>query len=117
MNIITVTGIRPDFIRMSEVFRALDSDPSINHILIHTGQHYDKLLSGVFFQELNIREPDYNLEIGGSGKEHFHQNAELTVKLIELIRSEAIFEERGYQRGAYRGWHEVWRSKDAGRDK
>ena len=90
MNIITVTGIRPDFIRMSEVFRALDSDPSINHILIHTGQHYDKLLSGVFFQELNIREPDYNLEIGGSGKEHFHQNAELTVKLIELIRSEDL---------------------------
>jgi UDP-N-acetylglucosamine 2-epimerase (non-hydrolysing) len=90
MNIITVTGIRPDFIRMSEVFRLLDSDPNINHTLIHTGQHYDKLLSDVFFQELEIRKPDYNLEIGGEGKEHFHQNAELTVKLIELIRSERL---------------------------
>ena len=90
MNIITVTGIRPDFIRMSEVFRALDSDSEINHILVHTGQHYDKLLSDVFFHELEIRKPDYNLEIGGKGKEHFHQNAELTVKLIELIRNESL---------------------------
>ena len=43
INILTVTGIRPDFIRMSEVFRALDRDPEINHTLIHTGQHYDQL--------------------------------------------------------------------------
>ena len=90
MNIMTVTGIRPDFIRMSEVFRALDLDGDINHTLVHTGQHFDRLLSGVFFDELGIREPDYNLEIGGIGKEHFHQNAELTVKLIELIRNEQL---------------------------
>ena len=90
MNIITLTGIRPDFIRMSEVFRKLDAEPSVNHILIHTGQHFDSLLSGVFFEELDIRTPDYNLEIGGPGKEHFHQSAELTVKLIELIRKEEL---------------------------
>ena len=47
--IVTVTGIRPDFIRMSEVFRALDKAPWCQHVLIHTGQHYDDLLSGVFF--------------------------------------------------------------------
>jgi len=90
MNIITVTGIRPDFIRMSEVFRRLDQDVDIIHTLIHTGQHFDQLLSGVFFEELDIREPDYNLEIGGRGKEHFYQNAELTVKLIELIRNKQL---------------------------
>ena len=89
-NIITVSGIRPDFIRMSEIFKKLDSDNSINHTLIHTGQHFDSLLSSVFFDELEIRKPDYNLEIGGAGKEHFHQNAELTVKLIELIRNENL---------------------------
>tara|TARA_B100001939_G_C16942763_1_gene618971 strand:- start:1828 stop:2769 length:942 start_codon:yes stop_codon:yes gene_type:complete len=44
----------------------------------------------VFFEELEIREPDYNLDIGGQGKEHFHQNADLTVKLIELIRSQSL---------------------------
>jgi len=87
-TIVTISGIRPDFIRMSEVFKRLDSCRDINHILIHTGQHYDKMLSDVFFDELNIRKPDYNLEIGGPGKEHFHQAAEITVKVIELFRKE-----------------------------
>jgi UDP-N-acetylglucosamine 2-epimerase (non-hydrolysing) len=83
-NIITVTGIRPDFIRMSEIFKKLDEN--FNHTLIHSGQHYNKLLSDVFFDELNIRKPDYNLNIGGDGKEHFHQTSDLSIKLIELIR-------------------------------
>ena len=87
-TIITVTGIRPDFIRMSEIFKKLDEN--FNHILIHTGQHYDKLLSDVFFEELEIRDPDYNLNIGGGNKEHFHQTGELSVKLIELIRKEKL---------------------------
>ena len=87
-TIITITGIRPDFIRMSEIFKKLDEN--FNHILIHTGQHYDKLLSDIFFDELNIRKPNYNLSIGGDGKEHFHQLADLSVKLIELIRSENL---------------------------
>lgn len=87
-TIITVSGIRPDFIRMSSIFKKLDD--SFNHILIHTGQHFDKLLSDVFFDELEIRKPDYNLGIGGMGKEHFHQTSELQVKLIELIRNENL---------------------------
>ncbi len=87
-TIITVSGIRPDFIRMSSIFKKLDD--SFNHILIHTGQHFDKLLSDVFFDELEIRKPDYNLGIGGMGKEHFHQTSELQIKLIELIRNENL---------------------------
>ena len=87
-TIITVTGIRPDFIRMSEIFKKLDDN--FNHILIHSGQHYNSLLSDVFFDELEIREPDYNLGIGGPNKEHFHQTGELSVKLIELIREKAL---------------------------
>ena len=87
-TIITVTGIRPDFIRMSEIFKKLDEN--FNHILIHTGQHYDKLLSDVFFDELEIRDPDYNLNIGAGNKEHFHQTGELSIKLIELIRNEKL---------------------------
>lgn len=88
MNIITITGIRPDFIRMSVIFKKFDAH--FNHTLVHTGQHYDSLLSGVFFSDLDIRKPDYNLSIGGSGKEHFHQSAELSVKIIELIRNENL---------------------------
>lgn len=84
----TITGIRPDFIRMSEIFKKLDEN--FNHILVHSGQHYNKLLSDVFFEELDIREPDFNLNIGGQDKEHFHQSSELSVKVIELIREKNI---------------------------
>jgi UDP-N-acetylglucosamine 2-epimerase (non-hydrolysing) len=82
-TIMTVTGIRPDFIRMSEIFRRMDQ--RFNHILVHTGQHFDALLSDVFFAELKIREPDYNLQIGSRGKRHHEQLADLSVKVIELI--------------------------------
>jgi len=85
-KIVTITGIRPDFIRMSEVFRQLDEHPEIQHIMIHTGQHYDELLSGVFFKDLSIRQPDYNLNVGGHGKEHYHVSCEASIKAIDLIR-------------------------------
>ena len=87
-TIMTVTGIRPDFIRMSKIFS--DLDKNFNHILVHTGQHYDELLSGVFFNELEIREPDFNLKIGADGLKHYHQSADLPVKLIELIKEHKI---------------------------
>lgn len=83
-RIVTISGIRPDFIRMSEIFTLLDRD--FDHILVHSGQHVDKNLSDVFFKGLKIREPDYNLEIGGPGKEHYHQLAEIAVKSVELLR-------------------------------
>lgn len=87
-TVVSVTGIRPDFIRMSEIFKKLDEN--FNHILVHTGQHFDTMLSDVFFNELEIRKPDYNLEIGAYGKEHFHQTADASVKIIELLRKEHI---------------------------
>ncbi len=46
---------------MSELFKKLDYN--FKHILVHTGQHYDKLLSSVFFKDLKIRKPDFNLNI------------------------------------------------------
>lgn len=89
-TIVTITGIRPDFIRMSEIFKQLDNQTWCKHILIHTGQHYDKLLSDVFFTDLNIRKPDYNLGIGSIGKKHYHQQSELGVKIIELFETENV---------------------------
>jgi len=86
MKIVTITGIRPDFIRMSQVFKKLDDHPKIDHYMIHTGQHFDKLLSDVFFQDLNIRKPDYNLSSGGMGKEHYHVSAEASIRAIDVIR-------------------------------
>lgn len=82
-TILTVVGIRPDFIRMSAIFKKLDDH--FNHILVHTGQHYDELLSGVFFDELEIRKPDYTLSAGGETNTHYHQLGYLSVAIIDLI--------------------------------
>lgn len=87
-TVVTITGIRPDFIRMSEVFKKLDAN--FKHILIHTGQHYDELLSDIFFKDLEIRKPDFNLNIGSSNKEHFHQSSDLSTKIIELFRDKNL---------------------------
>jgi UDP-N-acetylglucosamine 2-epimerase (non-hydrolysing) len=87
-TIVSIVGIRPDFIRMSKIFKKLDE--TFNHILIHTGQHFDNNLSNIFFDQLNIREPDFNLNIGANGKEHFHQTSDLSIKIIELFRSKKI---------------------------
>ena len=87
-TIVTVVGIRPDFIRMSAIFKLLDLN--FKHVLIHTGQHFDKNLSKNFFDQFNIRDPDFNLKIGGDNKEHFYQTSELSIKIIELLRKEKI---------------------------
>jgi len=89
-TIVTVTGIRPDFIRMSEIIRRLDAESSFEHILVHTGQHYDEMLSGIFFKDLDIRKPDYNLSIGADKRTHYHQQAELSTKIIELFERQGI---------------------------
>lgn len=86
-TIMTISGIRPDFIRMSAIFKKLDDDSDINHILVHTGQHYDELLSGVFFKELNIRKPDFILNTGINGGSHYNQLGYLSVAVMELIKN------------------------------
>jgi UDP-GlcNAc3NAcA epimerase len=64
MRIASVVGARPNFVKLSPVHAALN--PVTDHVIIHTGQHYDYELSDIFFKELNIPEPDYNLNIGSS---------------------------------------------------
>jgi len=71
---------------MSQIIKELDGASWCNHILIHSGQHYDNLLSGIFFEDLRIRSPDFNLSIGAAGKKHYEQQADLGVKIIECIK-------------------------------
>jgi UDP-N-acetylglucosamine 2-epimerase len=87
-NIVTITGIRPDFIRMSFIFKELDIE--FNHILIHTGQHYDDTLSDIFFKQLNIRKPDYILNTGKLSTNHFEQLAYLSIELPKLLEDNNI---------------------------
>ena len=87
-TIVTITGIRPDFIRMKAVFEQLDKN--FNHVMVHTGQHYADELSQIFFKELTIRKPDYSLETGVSSTTHYEQLAYLSTAIIELFKKKKI---------------------------
>jgi len=66
MKIMTVVGARPQFIKAAALSRVLRSVTGIEEVLVHTGQHYDENMSGVFFKELEIHRPDHDLEIGSA---------------------------------------------------
>lgn len=87
-TVVTITGIRPDFIRMCFVFKELDK--YFNHVLIHTGQHYDAGLSDIFFSQLNIRQPDYILETGKKSSNHFEQISYLSTAIPTLFKEKNI---------------------------
>ena len=61
LSVVTVVGTRPEIIRLSSIINRLNNSKSINHILIHTGQNYDKELNEIFFKDLGIKDPDYYL--------------------------------------------------------
>ncbi len=63
MKIITIIGARPQFIKAATVSRVIKDIPDIQEIIVHTGQHFDKNMSGIFFDELEIPTPNYNLKI------------------------------------------------------
>ncbi|HFE64904.1 MAG TPA: UDP-N-acetyl glucosamine 2-epimerase [Caldithrix sp.] len=87
-TICTITGIRPDFIRMKEVFHKLGQH--FNHVMIHTGQHYDDELSAIFFQELDIRKPAYILGTGANSRNHYEQLSYLAKAVPDLLKQERI---------------------------
>lgn len=87
-KVVTITGIRPDFIRMSKVFEELDV--AFDHVMIHTGQHYDDELSKIFFDELEIRQPDYILDVGKNSSTHYEQLSYLSTEIIRLLKKEKI---------------------------
>lgn len=62
LKVLTVVGTRPEIIRLSELIKKLDSLKFIDHILVHTGQNYDYELNQLFFEDLNLRNPDYYLD-------------------------------------------------------
>ena len=65
IRVVTIIGTRPEIIRLSEVIKALDQDKDIEHLLVHTGQNYDYELNQVFFEDLDLRAPDYYLNCAG----------------------------------------------------
>lgn len=85
--VVTILSIRPDLIRLSQIIKKMDKLNHINHILIHTGQHYDKSLNDNFFDEMNLRKPDFILETGINSNNHYEQLSYLSVALPDLLRT------------------------------
>lgn len=83
MKVLTVVGARPQFIKAAPVSRAL-RDAGHTEFLVHTGQHYDQQMSSVFFEEMQIPEPDINLEVGSGS--HAQQTGQMLVKLEEVMQ-------------------------------
>ena len=92
MKIVTIVGARPQFIKAAPVSRAIrdhnekERGPRITEVLVHTGQHYDHGMSQIFFDELDISEPDLNLGVG-SGR-HGWQTGQMLVRIEEVLLEE-----------------------------
>lgn len=86
MKICTILGARPQFIKASVVSSAFASTKRISEILIHTGQHYAKSMSDIFFEELGIPKVKYNLNIGSG------PHGEQTGKMLEALEKKLLHE-------------------------
>ena len=96
MKIVTIIGARPQFIKASTLSKLIKKQKKIKEIIIHTGQHYDYEMSKLFFNQLNIPKPKYNLNI----KSNYH--GEMTGKMVleiekVLLKEIKMVKNAGYQ--------------------
>jgi UDP-N-acetylglucosamine 2-epimerase (non-hydrolysing) len=83
LRIMSIVGARPNMMKIAPLLAELRLHKEIEPVLVHTGQHYDYSMSQVFFDQLHLPHPDYNLEVG-PGK-HFAQTAEIMRRFGELV--------------------------------
>ncbi|MEY5042309.1 MAG: hypothetical protein RLZZ414_1873 [Bacteroidota bacterium] len=85
-KIITIVGARPQFVKAAVLSRLLKNIPSIEEKIIHTGQHFDAGMSDIFFQEMEIPQPHFRLDINGVG------HGAMTGRMLEKIEEVLIQE-------------------------
>ncbi len=85
MKLLSVVGTRPNFVKMAPVIREI-LNRDIHHVLVHTGQHYDREMNEIFLEELKMPNVDYFLDVGSGS--HGYQTGEMLGKLEEVIIKE-----------------------------
>ena len=84
MKILHVVGARPNFMKIAPIMREMSRYPeSFEQILVHTGQHYDEMMSNIFFEELDLPRPDLNLGVGSGS--HSWQTAEVMLRFEPIV--------------------------------
>ena len=86
MKILSIIGARPQFVKEAIIQKEIQKYNDIEEIVVHTGQHYDENMSGIFFQVLNMKEPDYNLGINGTT--HGQMTGEMLIELEKIMVKE-----------------------------
>ena len=88
LKLLTIVGARPQIIKSAALSRAIRTHFSdqVREVIVHTGQHYDERMSAIFFTELQIPLPDYNLQVG-SGK-HGEQTARMLTGIESILEKE-----------------------------
>ena len=86
MKIVTIVGARPQFVKAAVVSRVLAGAEGVEEIIVHTGQHFDANMSDVFFEEMCIPRPHYNLNINGLG--HGAMTGQMLEKIEEVLIKE-----------------------------
>ncbi len=86
MKIASIVGARPQFIKAASVSREIRKHKKFREIIIHTGQHFDQNMSDVFFREMEIPRPDYNLDI--HGKNHGAMTGQMMEKIEKVLLDE-----------------------------
>lgn len=84
MKIITIAGARPNFIKIAPLCRAFNKRKDrFEHLICHTGQHFDRNMSKIFFEQLEMPEPDFNLGVGGGS--HADQTARIMIEFEKIL--------------------------------
>ncbi|MEJ2905654.1 UDP-N-acetylglucosamine 2-epimerase (non-hydrolyzing) [Pedobacter panaciterrae] len=86
LKVMTVVGTRPEIIRLARVMAALDASEAIEHVIVHTGQNYDYELNHIFFDDLDIRKPDFFLNAAGATATE--TVGQILIKIDPLLESE-----------------------------
>ena len=86
MKVIHVIGARPNFMKAAPAIAALANYPQVNQLIVHTGQHYDRNMSDVFFEQLGIPRPAVNLEVGSGS--HAAMTAQIMIAFEAVVLRE-----------------------------